>query len=190
MLFLSSLLELLIQLLLKILGLCDFPLFCGRLSLPPQTSGETSRVLKTWYPVLLLLSSLWHSGRHCITPSFLHCHRQALPATHRCVLPRQNSSSLQFLMHLLIIQTKSDQYSLKGWSLGLLEVLCLWETFPPQSSDQHMQASSLFSVKVQTLPAPLHPHLYLFSYDMWVPLTHLFWFYVIHTACGTELQSN
>lgn len=106
MLFLSSLLAK-IQLLLKILGLCDFPLSCGRPSLPPQISGQPGRVLKTWYPVLSLLSSLWHSERHCITPSFLHCHTQALLATHRYVLPRQKSSSLQFLMHLLTLQTKN-----------------------------------------------------------------------------------
>lgn len=84
MLFLSSLLAK-IQLLLKIPGLCDFPLSCGRTSLPAQISGQPGRALKTCYAVLPLLSSLWHSERCCTTPSFLHCHRQALPATHRCL---------------------------------------------------------------------------------------------------------
>lgn len=175
MLFLFSLLTK-IWLLLKIPGLCEFPLPSGRPSLSPQISGQPGRVLKAWNPVLPLLSSLWHSEQHCITPSFLHGHRQVLPATHRYLLPRQNSSPLQFLMHLLIIKAKSDQYSLRGWSLGLLKVLCVWETFPLQSSDHCMQMSSLFSVKVRTLPAPLHSHLYFFSYDMWTSCTHLLCF--------------
>lgn len=172
MFFLSSLLAK-IQLLLKILGLCDFPLSCSRSSLPPQISGQPSRLLKTWYPVLPLLNSLWHSERHCITPPFLDCHRQALPATHRYVFTRQNSSPLQFLMHLLIIQTKSDQYRLKSWSLRLLDALCMRERFPPHSSDHCMQVSSLFFGKVQTLSAPSHPHLYFSPVTLWVPLNHL-----------------
>lgn len=165
MLFLSSLLAK-IQLLLKILGLCDFPLSCGRPILPPQISGQPGRVLKTWYPVLPLLSSVTQRGI-ALHPPFCIAND-----THRYVLPRQNSSPLQsgnrlqtdaiLLIHMFNNTDKKWPVQAERLVSGTpRSAVCVRNIFSTIKWTLHGGVVPI-SVKVQTLPAPLHPHLYFF----------------------------
>lgn len=160
MLFLSLLLGKM-QLLLKILGLHDFPLPCGR------SQSATSDLWAAQQSPQHLASSPAISGLSLAL-------REALHYTLLSALPLTGPPC-----HSQICFTQAEQFFFAIPNASVNNTDKTWPVQPeslvsgtPRSavhvrntsqwSDHCMQVSSLFSVRVQTLPAPLHPHLYFF----------------------------